>query len=54
MQLINFPDTVFIVVAILGVQRIPAFLLCVLVLLTTGRTKGFQDVAAVFGPRSRK
>jgi hypothetical protein len=35
-------------------NRILAFALCLIVFIKTGRTKGFQDVAAVFGPRLRR
>lgn len=38
---------------ILGCLRLlPPFVLCLVVLARTGRTKGFRDVAAVFGPVS--
>lgn len=31
-------------------KRLMPFILCLTVLAKTGKTKGFQDVAAVFGP----
>jgi hypothetical protein len=38
---------------VLGCLRLlPPFVLCLVVLARTGKTKGFRDVAAVFGPAS--
>jgi hypothetical protein len=37
--------------SIIGCSRLlPPFVLCLVVLARTGKTKGFRDVAAVFGP----
>jgi hypothetical protein len=39
--------------SIIGCSRLlPPFVLCLAVLARTGKTKGFRDVAAVFGPVS--
>lgn len=35
-------------------KRLLPFVLCLIVLARTGRTKGFRDVAAVFGPDSAR
>lgn len=34
-------------------KRLMAFIICLFVLVRTGTTKGFQDVAVVFGPSRR-
>jgi len=40
--------------SIVGCSRqLPRFVLCLIVLARTGKTKGFRDVAAVFGTASR-
>jgi hypothetical protein len=35
-------------------RRLMPFVLCMAVLAKTGKTKGFQDVAAVFGPSQER
>lgn len=35
-------------------KRLIPFILCLAVLAKTGKTKGFQDIAAVFGPFRRR
>ena len=35
-------------------KRLIPFILCLAVLAKTGKTKGFQDVAAVFGPSQER
>jgi hypothetical protein len=47
-------DTVLLVLAIAGRHRLLPFLLCLVVVASTGKTKGFQDVAAVFAPSPKQ
>jgi hypothetical protein len=47
-------DTALLILAVAGGHRIPPFLLCLVVLASTGKTKGFQDVAAVFARSARR
>jgi hypothetical protein len=35
-------------------KRLMPFILCLAVLAKTGKTKGFQDIAAVFGSSRRR
>lgn len=40
--------------AVACLKRILPFILCLVVLAKTGKTKGFQDIAAVFGSSRRR